>query len=133
MISARSAAVAHRFARFLVVGTIATAAHYLVLVALVELAAVEPTVASATGFAIGAILSYVINYEFTFRSSVPHRIALPRFLVVASVGVLLNSVTMALVTAAFDVHYLAAQVAATVVALLWNFAVNHFWSFGVKF
>ena len=69
--------------RFIVNGVIATAAHYLALVVLVELAGIGAVwAANIMATAIGVAVSYLGNRSFVFRSSAAHSSALPRFLVV---------------------------------------------------
>lgn len=121
-----------RFASFVVVGGIATTAHYIVLVVLCELGGLAPTPASALGFTVGAIVGYALNYRFTFGRAAPHRQAGPRFVMTALAGLALNSAIMMAMTEAVAVHYLVAQVTATVVCLFWNFIVNQYWSFRGK-
>ncbi len=68
--------------RFVVNGLIATAAHYLVLVLLVEGAGVTIVwVANTAATAVGVAVSYLGNRSYVFRSNAPHGSALPRFLV----------------------------------------------------
>ena len=59
-----------------------------------------------------------------------HSVGLPRFLLVAAVGFVLNAALMAWMTASLGIHYLVAQVLATLLVLLWNFAANRHWTFG---
>jgi putative flippase GtrA len=119
-----------RLIRFALVGGVATAVQYLVLVLLVQGTGMWPTVASGIGFAVSACGNYLLNYYFTFRSRTQHGPAVAKFLVLAGVGLLLNSVLMQVLLAA-GWHYLAAQVCATVVVFLWNFLGNSLWTFRV--
>jgi putative flippase GtrA len=121
--------LAQRFVSFSAIGALATATQYLILIALREFAQVNATVASTIGFVISAVLNYALNHTITFGRCVPHARAAPRFLVTASIGLLLNSTTMMLLTQIFAIHYLLAQLVATAVALMWNFIINQIWSF----
>jgi putative flippase GtrA len=118
-----------RLPTFALVGAAATALQYLGLYLLVELAGSNPVLASAAGFVISAVVNYLLNYRFTFRSSAPHGPALMRFMTVATVGLVMNSAAMhALVSA--GVQYLIAQMIATGIVLLCNFAAHAIWTFG---
>lgn len=117
------------FMRFVVVGVIATAVHYLVLVAAVELAGWSAVWGSGLGFGTGAVVNYLLNRRFTFRSEVPHTTAVSRFLVVMGGALALNQLLMHLFTQVAGVPYLLAQVLTTGVTLFWNFAGNSLWSF----
>lgn len=118
-----------QFLSFGAVGAAGTAAHYATLVATVQLGGLPPVPASGLGALVGALVNYRLNYSFTFRSSGRHRDVLVKFLTVAACGLALNTALMALLTARWSVHYLAAQVATTGVVLVWNFTGNLLWSF----
>jgi len=120
---------AGQFLRFATVGGIATAIHYLILVALVHVASMNAVWASTVGFIVSAVCNYSLNYRFTFRSNVDHRRAVVKFFIVAGVGLVLNSFTMLIASGYLRVHYLLAQVLATGLVLLWNFAGNRLWTF----
>jgi putative flippase GtrA len=121
--------IATQFALFSGVGVFAAVGHYGTLVALSELADVAPVPASLAGFIVGGIISYVLNYRFTFRSTKQHREALAKFLTVAAVGFALNGLAMAALTGPAKLHYLVAQVLTTFLVLLWTFSCNRYWTF----
>lgn len=114
---------------FLLVGALSTAAHFTVLWLLATFAAVNPVPASSAGYLTGALVNYQLNRAVTFRSQVPHRIALLRFGVVAGTGFVANGVLMHLLCEAAGLHYLLAQALATGIVLLWNFVANRLWTF----
>jgi putative flippase GtrA len=117
-----------RFARFVLVGCLATGIQYAVLVLLVRAFGTDPTLASALGFVLSASVNYIVNYHYTFESNEQHGTAAIKFGVLALVGLLINSALMhALVAAGW--HYLLAQVCTTAVVLVWNFAGNSSWTF----
>jgi putative flippase GtrA len=111
------------------VGGLATLAQYVILIALVRGAAMTPTLASTIGYAASSLGNYLLNYRFTFRSSVRHGPAVLKFALLAVIGLLINSVLMHTLTAAGQ-PYLLAQVCATAAVLMWNFLGNSFWTFG---
>lgn len=121
--------LATQFVSFGAVGAVGTVAHYTLFVALVEWAAVDPVPASVAGAALGALVNYLLNYHYTFRSDRRHRDALPRFLAIAGLGLSLNTLCMALFVDSFGMHYLVAQVLATLSVLIWNFFANRHWTF----
>lgn len=120
-----------RLVRFTLVGGVATALQYLVLVVLVRAGNLEPTAASSVGFAASAVVNYLLNYRFTFRSDRPHGPAAAKFALLAGTGLLFNAAIMHVLIGT-GMSYLPAQVCATTVVLFWNFIGNSLWTFGVE-
>jgi putative flippase GtrA len=118
-----------RFSRFVVVGGAATAFQYIVLIACVRELSLAPVAASAIGFALSSVLNYYLNYRLTFRSSRAHGAAMPRFLLIASVGLGANSVAMWVLTKSAHLGYMQSQLIATTLVLLWNYTANRKWTF----
>jgi putative flippase GtrA len=122
-------AIPRQFLLFAALGAVGTAAHYTVLIALVNTNVAEPKAATTAGFAVGALVNYILNYRFTFKSSQRHSETLPKFLAVAASGAALNYAVMWLGVETLHVHYLAAQIAATALVLVWNYSINRIWTF----
>lgn len=121
-----------QFLSFAGVGAVATAAHYLTLLVLVEGGFAHPAPASAAGAAIGAFVSYVLNYSVTFAAHSPHRKTLPRFLAIAFVAMIVNFVLMHCLVTLLTLPYFVAQVAVTGVILILTFTANRNWTFGTR-
>jgi putative flippase GtrA len=118
------------FARYTLAGSAATAAHYALLVALVEGMRMDAAPAAALGALAGALVAYAANRRFTFsRSRAGHGRALPRFLLVAAMTIALSASTVRLGTAAWGLHYLLAQVLATGAGLVIGYGLNTHWTF----
>ena len=118
-----------QFVRYTGAGAIGTAAHYAVLVALVQGLQVDAVAASTVGAVVGAGINYALNHRFTFASDASHRRALPRFAAVAAAGIVLNALVMAGVLALAGPHYLVAQLIATAAVLAAGFLANRAWTF----
>lgn len=116
--------------RFALVGVMGTLVHYIVLVLLVELAGFSALWATSCGALSGAVVNYFLNYRFTFASQNPHRAALPKFLVLAGLGLGLNALLMALLLN-LGLFYLLAQPLATLLVLFVNFFANKYWTFRI--
>jgi putative flippase GtrA len=116
-------------ARFLGAGGLATAFQYTLLVVLVELGGSPPVPASMVAYAGGSSLNYGLRRSFVFRSRALHRRALPRYLVVAAVGLGLTGLLVRLGVDLLSLPYPLAQVMATAVALGWNFTAHRLWTF----
>ena len=119
-----------QFVKFALVGGLATALQYAILVVLVEGPQWPPVFASSVGFAVSALGNYLLNRRFTFRSQRRHLEAAPRFAVVAVIGFWINAAVVWLAFDAAGLHYLVAQVVATLATLGWTFAANRNWTFG---
>lgn len=119
-----------QFVRFLLVGGVATALQYAILIILVQAGMASVITASTTGFVISAIANYAMNRRFTFRTDAAHTQAFPRFLTVALIGLAINAALIWLLNSELGAHYLVAQLMATIVTLAWNFSLNRLWTFG---
>lgn len=119
---------ARHLSRYTLVGAVATALHYLVLVACVEWAHWPAWIGSGLGATLGAQLAYAGNRWFTFAHRGEIGASWPRFMVTALVGALLGMAIVAL-GVRLGVHYLIAQVIATLTGLVLTFAINRAWTF----
>lgn len=120
--------VSARFVRFAGAGAIGTAAHYAVLILLVEVAAMPAAIATSFGAVTGALVNYLLNYRYTFRSNASHTFTGPRFAVIAVIGLVLNSAVVFFFVR-LGSHYLVGQLVATLLVLLFGFLANQFWTF----
>lgn len=107
-------------ARFAVVGVSGAAVYFLLLRALVEGAGIAPLAASSFAFVLVVIENYLLHRHWTFASRVPHRQALPRFVLMAGWGSIVNGAVMA-VLLRLGWHYLLAQALALAVVITCNF------------
>jgi putative flippase GtrA len=117
------------FGCFLVVGATAAAIHWGVLWVGIVLFNLEGTLSTTLGFIISAIVSYLLNYFWTFRSTASHARAFVRFFVVAVCGLLLNAAIFAGVKYGWQAHFFMAQGVATGIVLFWHFSMYRIWSF----
>lgn len=118
-----------QFARFVAVGALCTLLQYLVLAAGVEWLGAAVVPASSAGFVLSACLNYLLNRRYTYASTLPHRRAAPRFVVVLATGLLINALFMLLLHGYLGLHYLPAQVLTTVVTMIWNYMAHRLWTF----
>jgi putative flippase GtrA len=116
-------------AKFLSASGLATAFQYVLLLALVELGSAAVVPASIAAYAGGSGLNYWLRRGFVFRSRARHRRAVPRYLVVAGVGLGLTGLMMRLGVDYLSLPYPVLQVAATALVLGWNFTAHRLWTF----
>ena len=105
--------------RFLIAGGAATLLHWLLMWLLVQ-AGLAPVLSTAAGATAGLVFNYLVQHKYAFASALPHRVALPRYLVAASLGWILNLLCFSVFSLA-DFTMLAAQFLATALATLANF------------
>jgi putative flippase GtrA len=120
--------VGNRFLQYAAVGAVATAAHYAILVGLVEAGVLAPQRAAAVGAWVGAQVAFAGNAAFTFRGRGASLGGWLRFQITAVVGALLSFALVAL-GVRLGLHYLLAQVVATLINLGVTFEINRRWSF----
>ncbi len=122
----------NQFITYAGVGSIGTAAHYLLLLLLVEGMNVAAYQGAVAGFLLGAVINYYLNHRITFRSEKRHHEALPKFLTVAAIGVLLTGSLMAWATEQLHIHYFIVQLFTTALLLCLTFIGNRLWTFQEK-
>ena len=115
---------------YTVAGGIATAAHYAVLLALVEWFGFSAAPSAFVGALCGAVVAYLVNRYLTFPGSTArHGQALTRFMAIALLGAVLNGALVWLGVQHWGWHYLVAQALATVLVLGLTFQLNRSWTF----
>jgi putative flippase GtrA len=121
-----------RLLRFAVSGGLATAVHVSVFVTVVEWLGVRAVVAAGVAFVVALLVSYGMNYHWTFSASGPHRVMLPRFVMVAVLGLLMNlGITYAVVDMAGYWYGYALMLIVLIVPLM-TFIFSQRWVFDVK-
>ncbi len=115
--------------RFTVVGLITAAVHYGLLFLLVEFLGLQATIASSLGFLVAVAVNYLMHYSWTFAAPVPHGHALLRYIVMISLGFLINGGFMQFGVVALELNYLLVQLLAFVAVISWNFLVSSLWVF----
>ncbi len=118
-----------QFFSFFWTGLCAAAAHYGLLIFLVEIVHATVVPATLAGYVAGGIVSYVLNRRHTFKSGRPHEEATWRFMLVAGVGFGITYALMHLFVETLTLPYLLAQLVTTGIVMLWSFTAHKFWTF----
>ena len=108
--------------RFLVSGGIATVVHWSTLWGLINLQ-VEAVLASSIGAFVGAIVNYVLQYFFTFKTKRQHKQALLAYIPAVAFSWSLNLVLFYSLYGGLFTEPLMAQVVTTAVVAVVNFLV----------
>ena len=114
--------------RYTLVGALATAVHYAVLVVCVETARWPAWLASGTGAVVGAQVAYLGNRRYTFGYRGGIGASWLKFQLTALAGALQGMAVVA-IGVAVGLHYLMAQALATLSVLFATFAINRRWTF----
>ena len=107
----------------------ATLTTYAVLIVGVEGLHLDAVMASVAGYGLGVIVNYSLNYRFTFNSEQHHHVVLPKFLIVAGSGMIINASVMYAGIKWIGIHYVLAQLVAVLIVFTLSFAANRLWTF----
>ncbi len=122
--------ILRQFIAFFIVGIIAATVHFGILIALKEGYSWRFIPATLVGFVGGAITSYLLNRNHTFKGTTrSHGSAFSRFFAVASFGFALTFLLNYGFNTLLGWHYLLAQVLTTIIVMFWNFLANRVWTF----
>jgi len=115
--------------RFGLTGGLATLTHVMVFVLLVEWAAVRPVFAALPAFLMAVGVSYVLNYRWTFTATGPHRVLLPRFVLISVTGLALNLLITYLFVDLWGLWYGLALLTVILVIPISTYLLSRFWVF----
>lgn len=122
-------AISRQIGRFLLTGGVATTLHYLTLAVCVHGFGWAAWLGSGIGYLAGSVVSYVMNYFFTFGSALSHNQAVPRFYLAVAIGWALNTSIVALLVEGMSWNPWLAQVFSTIIVITWNFTAARLWVF----
>jgi len=117
--------------RYLVSGATAAAAHFGLLIALIEFLTINPTLASALGFTAAVFINYSLQYYWTFaiESQGMHQVIFTSYLLVTFFTLSLNTALFWTMNELMGFQYFYSQVFATGFVLIVNFLVNNKYTF----
>ena len=110
-------------------GGVATASHYAVTIAAVELFSMPPIPASAMGFMTGAVIKYWLNYSVAFRSRARHAHAVLRYALALAAMLALNTLLFGLFQRGMGLYYLLAQAITTILLIPPGYVLHREWVF----
>lgn len=119
-----------QFVKFGIVGASSTVIDWGIYLALTRLLSFFYLDAKVISFLVSVINSYVWNRVWTFRSTDPKKFhQFSKFLVVAAVGLGLNSSIMYIAVSKLHLHDIIGLILASAIVMFWNFLINKFWTF----
>lgn len=99
-----------QFIRFSLVGILATLCHMVPLIILVEHYDYQPIAASTIGFVLAVIVSYILNYHYTFMATGNHILFFLKYLIVCIMGLGINTSIIFLTVSILKWWYIAGQI-----------------------
>lgn len=120
--------ITKQFSCFFMVGALSALIQFSILIGLVEIFFIKPILASTVGYIAGALINYILNHYFTFKSKLSHKKTLIRFTLNSLFGLFLNFSLMKVLLMYYP--YILSQILASGVILFWNFLVHRYWTFG---
>ena len=118
--------LAGQFLRYLVVGGVAFAADFGVLVFSTEVCGIHYLTSAALGFAAGVLMNYLLSivWVFSSRAVSDRRLEFAIFVVIGILGLGLNELAMWTLVALAGLAYPAAKFVAAGGILIWNFSAR---------
>lgn len=117
--------------RYIVVGVLNTLLGYSIIFACMYLLVMTPEASNVAGYAVGLVISYVLNRHYTFNSLQKRRKEIVRFVTVFVVAYALNFAALLILIYQLGLHKGASQVVAGIVYVVASFLMNKYYVFKV--
>lgn len=118
-----------QFSRFISVGLLNTALGYSVIFTCMYMLSLSPEISNAWGYVVGLAASYILNKNFTFKSTGAHATELFRFLAVFAFAYTLNFLALVILIHRIGVNSGVSQVVAGCVYIAISFLLNKHYVF----
>lgn len=119
----------NRGIRHLIVGGTGTLIYMGLVTIGVEMISLNPVVGVVVAFSIIILYTYTLNRLWVYRATKGHIYTVPRFLVVTTIGLTLNTSIMFIVVEILHLYYFWGLVLTAIVVPPTNFLLNYFWAF----
>lgn len=116
--------------RYMLGGGLGAVIQFSILSVLHEFLNVDATISSAMSFAVAVVANYSFQYYLTFRASCAHTRLFRRFVVVAVIGLTINTFFFWILHQTLGLHYIPAQAGAIGVVFGFNYLMNYYYTFG---
>ena len=112
-----------QFVKFGIVGVIATAIDFALLIFLTEVFQVNYLISATIAFSVAVIFNYLasMRFVFTHKEELSRRKEFIIFVVLSVIGLLINNACMWLGVEIFAIDYRITKILATVIVTMWNF------------
>ncbi len=119
----------NRLIRHLLVGGMGTLLYTILVAFFVEITHFHPVVCVVLAFILLMIYTYSLNRVWVYNASKGHGYAVPRFLTVTIIALLLNAGIMYIVVEVLHWWYFWGLVVAAGIVPPTNFLLNYYWAF----
>ena len=112
--------------KFGVVGVIAFAIDYGLLIFLTEVFGIDYLVSATVSFTVSVVFNYMasMRYVFAHREGMSRRREFAIFVVLSIIGLVINNACMWAGVELLGVHYLIVKIGATFIVMVWNFVTR---------
>lgn len=121
-----------QFLRYIAVGVLNTLLGYFIIFACMYILGMNPVASNVAGYAVGLIVSYTLNRNYTFNSTQDRRTEIVRFLAVFAIAYALNFIALLLLIYELGMHEGVSQVAAGIVYVGSAFLMNKYYVFKIR-
>lgn len=119
-----------KFIKFCLVGFSGMIIDFSVTYLLKEKVKISKYLANATGFILAASSNYILNRIWTFQSKNSNIInEYSNFILIAIIGLGINTLVLWFFTDKLKKNFYISKILAVIVATLWNFLANSFFTF----
>ncbi len=116
-----------KIVNFGLVGVIATAIEYILLIILKEIFKIDVLIASGIAFTISLLFNYILSIKYVFvdKKEMSKAKEMTGFFITALIGLGINQLMMYVLVDLVSIYYLFAKVISTGIVMVWNFVSRH--------
>ena len=118
-----------RYVRHLFAGGIGTLAYMIWVALFVELFKFHPVISVIFSFTLLEVYTYIINRVWVYNATIRHISAIPRFIIVTIIALLLNIGIMYFVVELMEWNYIWGLFIGACIIPPTNFLLNYYWAF----
>ena len=112
---------------FGLVGVVATAIEYVLLIILIVIFNMDVLIASGIAFTISLLFNYILSIKYVFidKKEMSKTKEMTGFFITALIGLGINQLMMYTLVNMVNIYYLFAKVVSTGTVMIWNFVSRH--------
>lgn len=116
-----------KIVNFGLVGVIATAIEYILLIVIKEIFKIDVLIASGIAFTISLLFNYILSIKYVFvdKKEMSKAKEMTGFFITALIGLGINQLMMYVLVDLVSIYYLFAKVISTGIVMVWNFVSRH--------